>query len=391
MSEGTSFLESLQGGGRIMRKSAVLMVLIVTALPTVRAQAPVSRLEVGDRPSCPGCTIELRKVVTLGAAGDSVSPDMFATVARDSKGNFYVGPVDTPGAVLVYSANGKVIGSVGRQGQGPGEHVHVSIVKVGAGDTLYVLDGGLFRLNVYSPERRLIRIVQLPRRTPIADFLPLPNGDVVFSATMRTAEGIGYPLHVVSPRGEVRRSFGAVNPRVHPTERVLPRVMGAHDSKSVWLAQPNAYELEHWTLDGAPQRVLSRRAAWFAPYAPELTNENVQVVPPRPRVRGILQSSDSVVWIRLDVADAKWRKTSNAAPTSEAGITSIDDYLNYYDGILEAVNPKTGQLIASKRLDTPLQRLFGADLTFTHRSDVDGYRYVDVWQFRLVAPNGAAR
>jgi hypothetical protein len=94
--------------------------------------------------------------------------------------------------------------------------------------------------------------------------------------------------------------------------------------------------------------------------------------------------------VRLDVAASTWRQTSTAAPRSESKL-SFDEYLARYDAVLEALNPVTGKVIASKRIDAPLQRFFASDLTFTHRSDTDGYRYVDVWQMRLVGPSETTR
>ena len=375
----------------IMRCLMVSSLTVVAALHAVHAQAPVRRLTVTDQPACPRCTIELRKVVTLGANGDSVSPDIMATVARDSKGNFYVGPVDTPGAVLIYDSSGRIVGSVGRRGQGPGEHLEIGFVKVGPGDTLHVFDAGTFRLSVYSPARKLVRTVPLPARALILDVLPQPSGDVVINAEVSTPSAIGFPLHRINSKGEIVRSFGALAPVVVPGEQRARRASGPGGVNSFWHGEANRYDIERWTIDGKPDVILSRTAAWFAPYAPREGSYNPQVVKPRPRLRRITQTQDTVVWVGVDVADASWKQVSNASPDSEMRMGVIDDYLALYDTVLEAINPATGRLLASTRVDAPLHRFFGDGFTFSHRADSAGYRFLDVWQFRLVAPTGAAR
>jgi hypothetical protein len=314
-----------------------------------------------------------------------------ATVARDSKGNYYVGPVDTPGAVLIYDAAGKVTGSIGRYGRGPGEHLMVSVVKIGAGDTLYVYDAGQWRLNVYSPARRLVRTVEMPRATLITDFLPQPSGDVIISAMILTAESIGFPFHVVSREGEIVRSFGEENPVVRPDGKRDMRVLAAAGPSKVWHARPTEYALDRFSLDGSPDLKMIRRASWFPPRARIPEARDPQVAKPLPTIRGLLQAADTLLWVRTDVAAPNWKQTWFGPPESSPAITSFEQYIGYYDTVLEAINPATGMLLASKQVDIPLQRFFGADMTFTHREDAEGYQYVDVWQFRLVAPRGVTK
>ena len=372
------------------RRWAFLAVVSVAASSMLGAQSSQLR-EVSDSPSCPRCRIQLHKIATLGSAGDSVSPDIMASVATDSRGNYYVGPVDTPGAVLIYGARGKIIGSVGRFGKGPGEHMSVGTVKVGRGDTLYVYDAGTWRLSVYTPSRVLVRSVQLPSRAHIRDFHPLPGGQVLIAGSVSSGPGAGRPLHVVSAGGTILRSFGT---QVPPLERDGPLEQPATaltPDGRVWHTAENRYQLERWTPAGQRDQILIRRTRWFAPYPLEKAAPDIQTAPPKPTIRRILQESDTLLWVQLHVSATDWKQTWSGDPRRAPPITSLDTYLGFFDTILEVINPATGQLVVSQRVKEPLQRFFGENLTFTHREDTDGYRYVDIWQVALVAPAPTTR
>ena len=71
----------------------------------------------------------------------------------DSKGRILVAD-EQPPSVVVFSADGEWLGSVGGKGEGPGEYVEVIGVYVSPSDTVYVMDrrDGLEpRMHVYDP------------------------------------------------------------------------------------------------------------------------------------------------------------------------------------------------------------------------------------------------
>jgi hypothetical protein len=66
----------------------------------------------------------------------------------DRRGNLYVGD---RWAIRIFDPDGRALGSVGRQGRGPGEFDAIASVSLTPGDSLFVFDGGLRRVTVLEP------------------------------------------------------------------------------------------------------------------------------------------------------------------------------------------------------------------------------------------------
>src|SRR5687768_472331 len=99
-----------------MRCSAGIGMALVALVAPVDAQRT---LTISSTPACPGCRAEIRRVLTVGGGSDSIvmKTGPIATVARDSKGRYYV-TMKRPG-IAVYDARGKFVRTLGRIGQGP--------------------------------------------------------------------------------------------------------------------------------------------------------------------------------------------------------------------------------------------------------------------------------
>ncbi|GBD32157.1 hypothetical protein HRbin33_01121 [bacterium HR33] len=78
----------------------------------------------GDTPACSSCRLTVTPLVVLGSPGDTVGPDLQYWVAADSRGRYYVAPTIGLGQVAVYDSTGRLLGLLGRRGQGPGEFEH---------------------------------------------------------------------------------------------------------------------------------------------------------------------------------------------------------------------------------------------------------------------------
>jgi hypothetical protein len=60
--------------------------------------------------------------------------------------------------VGVFTRSGARLTTFGRPGTGPGEFTSVTSVESGAGDSIFVFDGGLQRLSVHTPDGSLVRV-----------------------------------------------------------------------------------------------------------------------------------------------------------------------------------------------------------------------------------------
>ncbi len=93
--------------------------------------------------------IKLQPNLVIGE-GSGVSFGGGLQLAVNSKGLIYVGDwMNT--SVRIFSADGKLLETIGRSGQGPGEFTAIHSVRIGRNDSLYIFDGNAARISVYAP------------------------------------------------------------------------------------------------------------------------------------------------------------------------------------------------------------------------------------------------
>lgn len=97
----------------------------------------------------PAFKISLEQDLVIGEES-GVSFGSSLKVAVNSKGMIYVGDWQNAN-ITVFAPDGRLVETIGRQGQGPGEFGAIHQVVVGRGDSLYVLDLNLYRISVFSP------------------------------------------------------------------------------------------------------------------------------------------------------------------------------------------------------------------------------------------------
>src|SRR5688572_9128209 len=108
------------------------------------ALAPISAdgqqvINIPAQPSCRGCTIDIRRVALLGQAdGPGIIESEVTRAAVDGRGRFFLFQQYSP-RVKVFSAEGRYLTTLGREGRGPGEFRGVSAIVVAAGDTVHLL------------------------------------------------------------------------------------------------------------------------------------------------------------------------------------------------------------------------------------------------------------
>ena len=146
--------------------------------------------------SCSDCAIRLRLVATIGSPGDSVSPDYLSPVTRSRRGLYYVGIGSTFGKnrIAVYDSAGRLVRTVGRAGQGPGEFETITHIVVTASDTVHVIEAS-GRHSLLSPELVFIRtLASLPAGA--ATVIPITGGRLAASGTLNAPASVGKTVHV---------------------------------------------------------------------------------------------------------------------------------------------------------------------------------------------------
>lgn len=287
-----------------------------------------------------GCDIELRHVVTLS---DSADPGLFGRrifLNADSGGDFITTTIGSD-RLAVFGREGALHGTIGGQGDGPGEFRLASLPLRGPADSLYVFDRRAARLTVLSPDRQLARTMPFPAQPETV----LPDGSFVVVGQMRTLDRQAFALHILDADGSFVRSFGTGSPG-NPSDAGpgLARVGGRGSGASIWTTPPRRYMIEQWDPStGDRLRVLDADPpAWFR--ASDASGGSAREVRPDPALTQIWEGPEGLVWIVATVADADWAPTE--APAVE-GPMSVEDRNRIYDWRIEAVDPATGSSVAS--------------------------------------------
>lgn len=229
---------------QVARACLVAVAAHVAAGPVSKAAAAqVDTVVIRSDPSCATCSVGLEKVVSLGSPGDSSSVVPWSTVARNSRGEFYVAPMAHPGEIYVYGPDGRYHTKLGRAGQGPGEYGARLKVAIDDADSLHVIDDGNRRWTVLGPDYEVARSAPLPGF--VRRFFVTASGRLVTHADVGTARCFGLPVQLLAADGTVERCFGGddgVIRRDRPHSR-MRQVADAGDGR-IWSARVNRYEIE---------------------------------------------------------------------------------------------------------------------------------------------------
>ena len=331
--------------------------------------------------TCGTCRIELVNRVTLGSPSDTISPTDFQTgVVRDSRGRYYIVPVDGLTSIAVYDSTGRFLRTIGRNGSGPGEYGYLINAEIIAGDSILALDAGNRRLTVLSPSYTVVRSLTL--RGTFTRAFPLPAGQLLVNGNVNTQQAAGYPVHVLGPDGAVLRSFGDANPRVYrERDQFNIRWVERSNEGDLWLAHVDRYEIERWSIDGRLLRTYRRDASWFPPR--DYSTRRAPEAPPPPMVRAVWQDVAGRVWTISRVPSAEWKAPARVGSSREQPVPPFEVEDRNSDAIVEVFDPSSGALLASRRFPHYLLGNVGLGAVYALRATDNGDLRVDVWQMRL--------
>ena len=357
---------------RAMTTRILPLALTLATTAPARAQNPTVTT-LTESPDC-DCRIELTRVISLS---DSLHPGLFAyspLVMRDSRGNWYAtSNTDGLKQVGVFDQDGRLKKVLGGLGEGPGEFTLINHIVVGAGDTLYVYDHAQLRRSVFDPDHEFVRTERIPAF--MRDMVPLPSGRMIVNSTIRTANGVDWPLHLVGADGGVLQTFGNETGSRRPDDSFLELRSIAVDGEGVlWVAPRNAYELSNYSMAGTRPEPTNRRyrrqVDWFQPW----TEPSRGAEPPKPNVSQVATGPEdpTLLWVVITVADAEWAPV----PPQRSSKELID---SLYDSILEVIDVKSGSVLASRRFGPTLSRLTFQGLIPALRIDDANKVWMDVF------------
>ncbi len=309
-------------------------------------------LLIGDRP-CPSCTI---RVDTVSVLGDDDGPGLIrgpqVTVSRDATGQFLVGGASSAASISVFDANGRFLRSVGRAGGGPGEYRRIwRIAPFRSG--VVVTDDQARRHTMLSSDYQFVRSLPATGGTPMS--LVAGSGDrLLEAASVRRGADSAFALFFRDTNG---RLVGRASPlRAQRTDAggdASRRALSVSpDGTEAWATHRLHYMIERCAFRTASCVLLARTVAWFPvpTLLSESSDERMSEFPPEPQLLGAAQEGEQFLWIMSLVPDANWKRGLQLGGVHPR----IIDQHRYWDTMIELVDLRSLNVIASQRIDDAL-------------------------------------
>ena len=361
------------------RIAAVLLGAVFAAATPASGQD-----QIPERVSCAKCKIEIKR---LGKIGGDEGPGSLSgiphTSVRDSRGNLYLATEQVRDELNVYSPSGKFIKRLGKSGAGPGEFKMITALAMSRGDTIHVFDNGNKRIAIIplrGGESRTVPFAFNPVSVKVLD-----GGNYLISANIATRDLAGYPLHLFDRNGKHVRSFGTDNPLYRADSNTYTMRSLALGRSVMWAAEKTSYSVSRYDLTGKQSEQLARAADWFKPYL--RVTPSTPTRGPQPWLSDITVVGDTV-WTAITVADRNFAKALDPRPIKMEGETvyRILDDASMFDTVIEAIDTKSGRVVARTRIDDWFLRWTAPGEYLTYKESEEGFPVVQIWRAQLKRP-----
>lgn len=333
-----------------------------------------------------GQRVVLQPIVDIGDIEGEGQVYQSSLLRRTSDGRVFVsGPV-SGGVIKVFSGDGTFLRSFGRTGDGPGEFRRpISIVEYSK-DELLVFDNGSRRITRIDTNYEVVSISPAPIVNQVNSYSVLPNGLIAVAAASRDVALFGFPLHLITPSGEIRRSFGNTDDQIPVGATLtLRRVLSPSDAAGrFWASYINQYHLTEWSSAGEPLRHIERRTDWFQPW--ERHEATALEKRPNSEVLSIDADEAGRIWVLLRVAGERWHPMQPARVDGGMEFTSTEQDDTIYDSRIEVLNPVTGEVLASTRFGENLRQFAGPGVVYSYLEDELGNPRYRLSRLKLI-PN----
>lgn len=317
---------------------------------------PVGRLHAQERVvpgsvTCPTCSVELTPRFTYRPAPGGLA-GVPLQVVRWGDGRLLVRIPGHP--VIVFAANGRLVGNIGRRGAGPGEFDDVAYMVRLPGDSLLLLDSGLLRASVMGPDFRFIRSVSLPFYANALAVVDWPRSVVVNGASY-AASMVGWPLHVLDFSASPARtsfSFGDNNGELRAGQdfALMRRFFGVSGG-GFWAHHITKYQLTRYARDGRIEMSIRRRPEWFENDSPwSIGGPNTQ---PPPMVQAAAIRHDTL-WVALGVARPDWQRSwrsERLRGRTEISAAERPDQSELYRTRIEVIDLRNERVVAQRDIE----------------------------------------
>jgi hypothetical protein len=158
--------------------------------------------------------------------------------------------------------------------------------------------------------------------------------------------GGGTPIQVLGEDGRVSRGIGVTSARPLRSGVSIEgfRKLAKSIDGGVWSAYLNRYEASHFDIEGNETDRLVRVSDWFRPYEAALEGE-LFFVPQRPRIEGLAQDSDGLLWIVASHGARDFTPLGEAT-AGEVAVDAFVDFSEYLDTTIEVIDLRRGVVLA---------------------------------------------
>lgn len=356
-----------------------ISVVLLSGLSAFTASRVQAQSSADKYASCPAkCDVHVDRIGSLTQDLQSAvqARGSVLVLSRAPKGGFVGYSVGIP--PIVFDSAGRYLRALGRMGSGPGEFNNVASITRLPNDSVLIFDNALQRVSLFDPDLRFIRSSQAPKVLAFG-VLPVEPPLLLFNGAINTRSSIGLPLHLF--RGtELVRSFGSLRASLTSLGQ-LQRVM-AYSTQGVWTISARGRPiLELWDpSSGTLLRSINLSQAWPDLMPNQIDAHSRSPQKPATRVSG-LWVTDSIIWLMIARADARWRSALRSARSEDGSEIMIsDDGPMSYDTVIQAFDERTGRLLATRTVDDLLKVVAVGDVVTSERSAKDGREITDVWR-----------
>jgi hypothetical protein len=336
------------------------------------AQGFQKEVKLGE-PSCKSCELVPRLIRRLLEPEEAPLRSSSYKVMEDRRGRILMYDGESP-VIIVFDSLGKYERTIGRKGRGPGEFLRITTAIVDRADSVHVFDQDAQRYSVLDPAFRFVRSRPM-------EFEPEFSGVItsqgpVINGIAQTGDRAGYPLHLMTRSGV--KSFGSeTRGRTTEITHALRRSVTIESDSTLWVAHTNHYEIELWSTSGKLLRRLTREPSWF----PATSRGWDGKTEPPPYCIDIQKVGDQL-WLMCMVSDRNWKAAIQKLSSQRRG--QPHDRSEMFDAVIEVIDTKTGQLLASQRFDRVFEG-FGTRPGSVISAGVteDGLRFIDLSDLRL--------
>jgi hypothetical protein len=279
----------------------------------------------------------------------------------------------TDGLLKVFSADGRLVRSVGRRGGGPGEYESVRNVLVSPDGVIHLLDGVLGRWTVFGRDGDVVRTTRIPVGPALAEPAVLrSDGQLVVNvgSTLASAHETG-TLHLVDAQGDIKYSFdtAVVDPRA-PWRRW--RLLWSRPDGGLLVAQPYSSTIDVYDSDLTRKGSVVRVGEPFPLRQPEGSpSDGVFDRPFTPMMSAMWEDASGLRWLEVRVPSPLWTPRRRVHGLGGQAYSNLGNRPRF-DTILEVLDVRRRSVLARSRLNGPIGVPFGGGYFAVPAEDSSG-------------------